>query len=610
MNSFRRVLHYVKRYSFFIVLSMLCAFAYAGIALFIPVIIGQAIDQLGAVSMTETVNPIFKYLVYAGGLVLAAAAFQQLMNMINNKVTYQVVGDIREEAFRKLMKLPLSYLDTHPTGEIVSEIVSDVEQFADGLLLGLSQAFTGIVTIVGTLICMLFINIPVAIAVVVLTPVSLFVARFIATRTYSMFKAQSEARAKQTAFIDEMIGGIKVVKSFAHENDAVEDFDTINEELRGCSLKAVFFSSLTNPCTRFVNSIVYAAVALIGGFMALTGSLSVGMLVTMLSYANQYTKPFNEISGVITELQNALACADRIFNLLDESEELDTTHLKEDAKFFEDGIQIAKISSKEEYALSGMEGITKVGTAKQTEELGQVEFNKVAFAYNQDHPLIEDFNLVVEPGQKVAIVGPTGCGKTTLINLLMRFYDIDNGEIKIDGVDIREMDRQKLREKFGMVLQETWIKKASVYDNIKIGREDATKKEIIAAAKAVHAHSFIKRLPQGYDTILSDNGGLSTGQKQLLCIARVMLANPSMLILDEATSNIDTRTELLISQAFNKLMEGHTSFIVAHRLSTIKNADVILCMKDGHIIEQGNHKELLAKDGFYKQLYMSQYRKS
>ncbi len=494
-----------------------------------------------------------------------------IMNVINNKVTYQVVRDIRNEAFLKIHSLPLSYLDTHPSGEIVSRMVSDVEQFADGLLLGFSQVFTGLVTIIGTLIFMFVINFKVAILVVVLTPLS----KFISEHTYHMFGLQSQTRGEQTALIDEMLGNEKVVKSFSHEDEALEDFDEINDRLRKCSLKAVFYSSLTNPCTRFVNSVVYAVVALVGGMTVVGGKLTIGMLTTLLSYANQYTKPFNEISGVITEFQNALACGERIFALLDEKVEPEVlTEEKSDIKATE----------------------------------GAVSFKNVYFSYVEDKPLIEDFSIDVKPGQNVAIVGPTGCGKTTLINLLMRFYEIKSGSIEIDGVDTKSMDYHMLRSKFGMVLQETWIKNGTVADNIRIGKDDATIEEVIAAAKKVHAHNFIKRLPKGYDTVLNEDGeGLSAGQKQLLCIARVMLNQPPMLILDEATSNIDTRTELIISRAFNELMQDRTSFVVAHRLSTIKNADIIIVMKDGHILEHGAHEELLAKGGFYRELYMSQY---
>lgn len=584
MKTLRRILRYVKKNIWLMILSMMLAIGASVSALFIPILIGNAIDSIADVAGKTVGNePVWSIireaLLKTGILVVISALCQQLMSMLNNKVTYRVVGDIRKEAFDKIQKLPLKYLDAHPAGGIVSNMISDVEQFADGLLLGFSQFFTGVITIVGTLILMLSINVRVALLVLVLTPMSFFVARFISKHTYDMFKLQSETRGEQTTLIDEVIGNEKVVKSFCHEDESIEKFDEINARLKDCSLKAVFYSSLTNPCTRFVNAVVYAVVALAGGFSVINGALSVGMLSTLLCYANQYTKPFNEITGVITELQNALACADRIFAFLDEdiekdSKVLDDTNNREDEK----NIQ------------------------------GHVIIKDVDFSYDPERPLIEDLNLEVMPGQNVAIVGPTGCGKTTLINLLMRFYDINDGEIIIDGKEIRSMRRHELRSRFGMVLQDTWIKEGTVLENIMIGKEGASREEAIEAAKKVHAHSFIKRLPKGYDTVLDEEGGgLSTGQKQLLCIARVMLMQPPMLILDEATSNIDTRTELMISRAFNKLMENRTSFVVAHRLSTIKNADIILVMKDGHIIEQGDHASLLAKGGFYKQLYMSQY---
>ncbi len=584
MKTLRRILRYVKKNIWLMALSMILAIGASVSALFIPIFIGNAIDSIAdVVGKTAGNEPVWSIireaLLKTGILVVISALCQQLMSMLNNKVTYRVVGDIRKEAFDKIQKLPLKYLDAHPAGGIVSNMISDVEQFADGLLLGFSQFFTGVITIVGTLILMLSINVRVALLVLVLTPLSFFVARFISKHTYDMFKLQSETRGEQTTLIDEVIGNEKVVKSFCHEDESIEKFDEINARLKDCSLKAVFYSSLTNPCTRFVNAVVYAVVALAGGFSVINGALSVGMLSTLLCYANQYTKPFNEITGVITELQNALACADRIFAFLDEdiekdSKVLDDTNNREDEK----NIQ------------------------------GHVIIKDVDFSYDPDKPLIEDLNLEVMPGQNVAIVGPTGCGKTTLINLLMRFYDINDGSIVIDGKEIRSMRRHELRSRFGMVLQDTWIKEGTVLENIMIGKEGASREEAIEAAKKVHAHSFIKRLPKGYDTVLDEEGsGLSTGQKQLLCIARVMLMQPPMLILDEATSNIDTRTELMISRAFNKLMENRTSFVVAHRLSTIKNADIILVMKDGHIIEQGDHVSLIAKGGFYKQLYMSQY---
>ena len=582
MNTIKRTLQYTKKQIWLIILSMIFAAGSAISALFIPIMIGQAIDVLAYFDFEEPAKVLetIRLMLFKTGIaVIISALCQQFMSIINNKVTYHVVKDIRNEAFSKIQKLPLKYLDSRPAGEIVSNMISDVEQFADGMLLGFSQFFTGVITIIGTLILMLMINVKVALLVLVLTPMSFFVAKFISKHTYDMFKLQSETRAEQTALIDEIIGNEKVVKSFCHENESLEDFDSINERLKECSLKAVFYSSLTNPCTRFVNAVVYAVVALAGGLSVWTGALTVGMLSTLLCYANQYTKPFNEITGVITELQNAIACADRIFAFLDEKTEKDSKVLD------------------------------KTDTIPGSTIEGHVVMKNVEFSYNPDNPLIENLNLDVKPGQNVAIVGPTGCGKTTLINLLMRFYDTVDGQIFIDGKEIKDMRRHELRGKFGMVLQDTWIKEASVLENILIGKKDATKEEAIQAAKAVHAHSFIKRLPKGYDTILDEDGnGLSAGQKQLLCIARVMLMQPPMLILDEATSNIDTRTELMISRAFNKLMENRTSFVVAHRLSTIKNADIILVMKDGHIIEQGDHDTLLKQGGFYKQLYMSQYQ--
>ncbi len=587
MKTLKRTLRYIKKQIWLMVLSMLLAAGASISALFIPIMIGNAIDVIADIEKAgavEVVGLMFVVVALLGktvAAVLVSAVCQQLMSIINNKVTYRVVRDIRNEAFSKIQKLPLKYLDSRPAGETVSNMISDVEQFADGMLLGFSQFFTGVITIFGTLGLMLSINVRVALLVLVLTPMSFLVARFISKHTYEMFKLQSVTRGEQTALIDEIIGNEKVVKSFCHEDEALETFDEINARLKECSQKAVFYSSLTNPCTRFVNAVVYAVVALAGGFSVWSGALSVGMLSTLLCYANQYTKPFNEITGVITELQNAIACADRIFAFLDEDTEKDSRVL-DDVKDNE----VHKIE-------------------------GHIVMNNVRFAYDPKKPLIEDLNLDVRPGQNVAIVGPTGCGKTTLINLLMRFYDIVDGEIIIDGKEIRDMRRHTLRSKFGMVLQDTWIKEATVLDNILIGKKGATREEAIEAAKAVHAHSFIKRLPKGYDTVLDEDGsGLSAGQKQLLCIARVMLMQPPMLILDEATSNIDTRTELIISRAFNKLMENRTSFVVAHRLSTIKNADIILVMKDGHIIEQGDHASLIQKGGFYKQLYMSQYRQA
>ena len=573
MKTVKKVLHYLKKYIPLMVMSLILAVGIVAFTLYVPILIGQAIDCI--VYGNINFDAIMQILMQVIMIVLLTALFQWLMNVINNKVTYQVVRDIRNEAFEKLQRLPLKYLDAHPYGETVSRIISDVEQFADGLLMGFTQFFTGIMTILGTLVFMLMIHKGITVLVVLVTPLSLFVANFIAKHTYSMFMEQSKTRGEQTSLIDEMIGNEKVVKAFAQEDEAVERFDEINGRLQKCSLQAIFYSSLTNPCTRFVNSVVYAIVALTGALACISGGMTVGALTTFLSYANQYTKPFNEISGVITELQNALACASRIFELIEEEEEI-----KEEANAF---------------ALEEAEG--------------KIDCEHVYFSYVQDKKLIEDFNLSVEPGQRVAIVGPTGCGKTTLINLLMRFYDVTSGNIKVDGTGITKMTRHSLRENYGMVLQETWLKSGTIRENIIMGKEDATEEEIIAAAKASHAHSFIKRLPNGYDTVIGEDGGmLSAGQKQLLCIARIMLSLPPMLILDEATSSIDTRTELKIQNAFAKLMEGRTSFIVAHRLSTIQTADVILVMKDGKVIEQGNHEKLLAQKGFYSVLYNSQFQ--
>jgi ATP-binding cassette subfamily B multidrug efflux pump len=505
------------------------------------------------------------------------AVAQWVMNACNNKITYNVIRDIRTEAFEKIEKLPLKYLDAHSYGEIVSRVIADVDQFADGLLMGFTQFFTGIVTIFGTLIFMLTISVRITVAVVVITPVSLFVASFIAKKTFSMFKLQSETRGEQTAFIEEMVGNQKVVQAFSHEDEALEKFDEINERLQKYSLRAIFFSSITNPSTRFVNSLVYATVGVVGAFTAIAGGISVGQLSSLLSYANQYTKPFNEISGVITELQNALACAGRVIELIEENAEVPDA---------EDAVDLEHAN-------------------------GKVELSHVYFSYVPEQKLIEDFNLSVKPGQRVAIVGPTGCGKTTLINLLMRFYDVNSGTIKVSDIPLQQLTRKSLRDNYGMVLQETWLRSGSIRDNIAMGKPDATDEEIIAAAKASHAHGFIKRLPEGYDTVIAEDGGnLSQGQKQLLCIARVMLCLPPMLILDEATSSIDTRTEIKIQNAFAKMMQGRTSFIVAHRLSTIREADIILVMKDGSIIEQGNHEELLEKNGFYAKLYNSQFAKT
>ena len=572
-STVSKVLYYIKKYRIWMVISIIFAAVSVGLTLYVPILIGHAIDYIIDKGNVDFEN-LVRLLAQIGIVTLITALLQWLMNTINNKVTYNVVRDVRDEAFKKIEILPLKYIDSHSYGEVVSRVIADVDQFADGLLMGFTQFFTGVVTIIGTLIFMLIIHPGIAAVVVIMTPISLLVARFISTRTYSMFKLQSETRGEQTAFIDEMINNQKVVQAFGHEDEAMEKFKEINGRLEKCSLRATFFSSLTNPSTRFVNNIVYAAVALTGAFAAISGSITPGGLTSFLSYANQYTKPFNEISGVITELQNALACAARIFELIEEE---------------------PQVSDK--------------GNAELPENVcGNVTMQNVEFSYTDDRRLIEDLNLSVKHGQRVAIVGPTGCGKTTLINLLMRFYDVNDGSISVDGADIRDVTRNSLRRSYGMVLQETWLQNGTVRENIAMGRPDASEDEIIAAAKASHAHGFIKRMPQGYDTVITEDGGsLSQGQKQLLCIARVMLCLPPMLILDEATSSIDTRTELKIQDAFAKMMKGRTSFIVAHRLSTIRDADVILVMKDGHIIEQGNHDELLAKGGFYAKLYNSQF---
>ena len=572
-DTLKKVLRYIARYRLLVAVSLLLAALSVALTLYVPIVVGDAIDfivEAGRVDFAQ----ILRCLVVIGVVVAITAVAQWAMNIINNKITYQVIRDIRKEAFHKLTILPLKYIDSHPTGEIVSRVIADVDQFADGLLLGFTQLFTGAVTILGTLIFMLTVNVGITFVVVLLTPLSLFVANFIARRTYTMFKKQSEARADQTALIDEMIGNEKVVQAFTHEEAAQRDFDGINERLRQSSLRATFYSSITNPATRFINSLVYAGVGLAGAFAALTGGITVGGLSAFLSYANQYTKPFNEISGVITELQNALVCAGRIFALIEEEPQ---TPDDADARVL-------------------------------TNVRGRVDLKDVSFSYVPEKPLIGDFHLSVEPGMRVAIVGPTGCGKTTLINLLMRFYDVDGGAVLVEGTDIRRVTRKSLRRNFGMVLQDTWLKAGTIYENIAMGKPDATREEVIAAAKASHAHGFISQLEHGYDTVIAEDGGaLSQGQKQLLCIARVMLALPPMLILDEATSSIDTRTEMRIQEAFARLMRGRTSFIVAHRLSTIKNADVILVMRDGHIVEQGKHEELLAAGGFYATLYNSQF---
>lgn len=573
MATMKKVLNYIRKYWLLVGLSLLLAAVTVVLTLYVPILTGDAVDLLlgkGAVDFAA----VFAIMKKIGIAILATAIAQWVMNTCNNHITYHVVKDIREDAFRRLEILPLKYLDAHAYGDIVSRVIADVDTFADGLLMGFTQLFTGVLTIIGTLIFMLVTNVPIALVVVCITPVSFLVAKFIATRTYSMFKLQSETRGEQTSLIEEMIGNQKVVKTFSRETAVREQFAEINGRLEKCSLKAIFFSSLTNPCTRFVNSLVYAGVGIFGAFVAIHGGISVGRLSCFLSYANQYTKPFNEISGVVTELQNALACAARIFELIDEEPQVPDA---EDAKVLEH--------------------------AK-----GNVKLENVYFSYVPDKKLIENFNLEVKPGQRVAIVGPTGCGKTTLINLLMRFYDVNSGKISVDGNDICHLTRGSLRTSYGMVLQETWLRAGTIRDNICMGKPDATDEEVIAAAKSAHAHSFIKRLPEGYNTVITEDGGsLSQGQKQLLCIARVMLCLPPMLILDEATSSIDTRTELKIQNAFATMMEGRTSFIVAHRLSTIQEADIILVMKDGNIIEQGSHETLLAKGGFYANLYNSQF---
>lgn len=572
-STLKKVLKRIEKYRLLVLLSLLMAAATVVLTLYLPILTGNAVDGIIAKGLVNFTG-LFKILQTMIVVILATAIFQWLMNIINNHITYHVVQDIRKEAFEKLERLPLKYVDSRSYGDIVSRMIADVDQFAEGLLMGFTQLFTGLLTIVGTLFFMFDINVKIALVVVVLTPLSLFVAGFIAKRTYTMFKKQSETRGEQTSLIEEMVGNLKVVKAFGHEDENQETFDEINGRLQKYSLSAIFFSSLVNPCTRFINSMIYAGVGITGAIAALNGRLSVGQLTCFLSYANQYTKPFNEISGVITELQNALACAARVFELIEEEPEVpdyETAVVLEDAK-------------------------------------GDIELEHVYFSYTADKKLIQDFNLSVKPGQRIAIVGPTGCGKTTLINLLMRFYDVNEGKISVDGHEIHEITRGSLRTNYGMVLQDTWIRNGTVKENIVIGKPDATMDEIVAAAKASRAHDFIKRLPNGYDTVLGEEGGnLSQGQKQLLCITRVMLCLPPMLILDEATSSIDTRTEIKIQQAFAKMMEGRTSFIVAHRLSTIREADVILVMKDGNIIEQGSHEDLLSKNGFYAELYNSQF---
>lgn len=569
-GTWKKVLSYISRYKVLLFITLLLAFVSVVLTLYIPIIVGNAIDLIvenGKIS-DRLLPLLWKTIILA----VSAAGCQWLMNMINNKITYQVVRDIRNEAFERLQHVPLRFIDGHSYGEIVSRVISDVDQFADGLLMGFTQFFTGVVTILITLVFMFRINVWMGVVVVVLTPLSLFVARFISKKTYHLFVEQSETRSEQTSLIEEMIGNQQVVKAYHQEQNVITKFDEVNDRLQGCSLKATFFSSLTNPSTRFLNSLVYATVGLSGAFFAVRGSVSVGELSCFLAYANQYTKPFNEISGVITELQNALACAGRVLDLIAEPVEKEET-------------------------------VDVLSAVK-----GEVEMENVYFSYTADKKLVEDFNLKVKPGQRIAIVGPTGCGKTTLINLLMRFYDTNYGKIMLDGINTRKVTRHSLRKNIGMVLQETWLKSGTIYENICIGKPDATKEEVMEAAKASHAHGFIKRLPKGYDTVIGQHGvSLSQGQKQLLSIARVMLCLPPMLILDEATSSIDTRTECKIQEAFARMMEGRTSFIVAHRLSTIREADMILVMKDGNIIEQGRHEELLEQDGFYANLYNSQY---
>ncbi len=572
-ETLRKVLHYIRRYWFFLGLSLLLAGVTVALTLYVPVLTGRAVDYIVGPGQVDF-DGVFSTGVTIAVMVAATSLAQWLMNVCNNKITYNVIRDIRGEAFRRIQILPLKYIDNHGSGDIVSRVIADVDQFADGLLMGFTQLFSGVLTIVGTLFFMFSINGWIALVVVCITPVSLLVASFIAGRTFSMFKLQSETRGEQTALINEMIEGQKVVQAFGYEQKAMERFDEINNRLEKYSLRATFFSSLTNPCTRFVNSLVYTGVGLAGALAAVSGRLSVGQLSSFLSYANQYTKPFNEISGVVTELQNALACAARIFELIEEEPQT-----PDDAD-----------------------------AAELTDVQGQVEIDHVDFRYKEEVPLIENLNLSVQPGQRVALVGPTGCGKTTIINLLMRFYDVDAGEIRVDGVPVRRATRHSLRRNFGMVLQDTWLKAGTIRENIAYARPEATMEEVVEAAKLAHAHGFIRRLPQGYDTVIAEDGGnISQGQKQLLCIARVMLCLPPMLILDEATSSIDTRTELKIQEAFARMMEGRTSFIVAHRLSTIREADVILVMRDGRIVEQGRHEELLEKGGFYAKLYNSQF---
>ena len=572
-ETIKKVLHYIRRYRFFLIASLVLALITVVLTLYVPILTGQAVDLIVGKGQVDFAG-VYRICVKIGIAILLTMVAQWVMNVANNKITYSVVRDIRADAFEKIQVLPLSYIDSHSYGGIVSRVIADADQFADGLLMGFTQLFTGVITILGTLGFMLSVSVPIALVVVVLTPVSLFVAAFIAKRTYQMFRMQSETRGEQTALIEEMIGNQKVVQAFGQEKEVGDRFDEINDRLSKYSLQGTFFSSITNPSTRFVNALVYAAVGVFGAFFAIQGGISVGQLSCFLSYANQYTKPFNEISGVVTELQNAIACAGRVLELIEETPEIPDS---------EDAINLGKAD-------------------------GKVEIEDVYFSYEPNQKLIEHFNLQVKPGQRVAIVGPTGCGKTTLINLLMRFYDVNSGAIKVSEKDIRKVTRESLRANYGMVLQETWLKQGTIRENIVMGRENATDDEVLAAAKASHAHSFIKRLPNGYDTVIGEDGGsLSAGQKQLLCITRVMLCLPPMLILDEATSSIDTRTEMRSQKAFATMMQGRTSFLVAHRLSTIQEADVILVMRDGKIVEQGNHEELLAANGFYKNLFDAQW---
>ena len=577
LSTIKQVLEYVKQHKLLVVLSILFATITVALTLYIPIVIGEAIDLLANGKGTVNFDALLRLLARVVLITVIIAILQWIMNNINNKITYNVVKDVRDKAFSKIEELPLKYIDSHSHGEIVSKVIADVDQFADGLLLGFTQLFTGIITILGTLVFLIVISFKIALVVVLLTPLSLFVASFIAKKTYSLFHKQSSTRAEQTTIIDEMVGNLKVVKAFSHEDEALEKFDEVNDRLQKCSVKAIFFSSLVNPTTRFINALVYASVALVGAFTVIGSggiALSVGALSSLLSYATQYAKPFNEISGVVSELQNALACADRIFELINEESEIPDV---------ENAIDLTDVE-------------------------GNVCLEDVSFSYTDEQHLIENLSLSIKHGQRIAIVGPTGCGKTTLINLLMRFYDVKGGSISVDGQDIRSLSRRSLRESYGMVLQETWIRNASIRDNIAIGKPDATNEEIISAAKQSHAHSFIKRLPKGYDTVVSEESSLlSQGQKQLLCIARIMLCLPPMLILDEATSSIDTRTEIKIQDAFAIMMCGRTSFIVAHRLSTIREADIILVMNKGQIIEQGSHDELIKMGGFYYSLYNSQF---